>query len=70
MNVAAPKDVDKMTPEELRAELEKLALEESFLGVIASLALTAEQFKRATTQSDKTATPAGGAPFWEGPAKD
>ena len=33
-------EVDDMTPEELRAEVEKLAKEETLLGVIASLALT------------------------------
>ena len=33
-------EVDDMTLEELRAEVAKMAREESFLGVIASLALT------------------------------
>ncbi len=38
--IAELDEVDDMTPEELRAEIEKLASEESFIGVIASLALT------------------------------
>lgn len=44
--IAELDDVDALSTEELRAELEGMAKEETFLGVIASLALTADQFKR------------------------
>ncbi len=38
--------VDEMSTEELRAELERMAKKETLLGVVASLALTADQLKR------------------------